>query len=221
MKTQLTRRGLAAALLAAALLPPGLARAAAAQGAAAPTDKRELVRKVEDYLNGVRTLAARFTQINPDGSTSSGRVFVDRERGAMLFDYDPPSKIKLLAPGDWRVIFQDASIKQENVIPVGETPLGFLLSKRIDLRDGEEVGIHDATRERGEILLDVTRPGKEDQGRVRLAFIERPVELRRWAVTDAQGLTTVLIMEDLQVNRPIDRDVFQYRDPKIFGWPKE
>jgi outer membrane lipoprotein-sorting protein len=207
----LSRRRLAALAAGAACLP-------LAARAALPPEKRELVQKVEDYLNRITTLAANFSQINPDGSASSGKVYVDRQRGAMLFDYDPPSQIRLIAPGDWRVIFQDASIKQENVIPVGETPLGFLLSKQINLVGNEGVNVKDASRERGEILLDVARNEAEDQGRVRLAFIERPMELRRWAVTDAQGLTTVIIMEDLQLNRPLDRGLFQYRDPKIFGW---
>ena len=54
----------------------------------------------------------------------------------MRFDYDPPSKILLVAPGDWRLIFYDGSIQQVNVIPIGETPLGFLLSQDVKL-DGD------------------------------------------------------------------------------------
>lgn len=209
-----TRRGGLAALLGA-----GAALAAGPARAALPPADLETVGRIEDYLNGVRTLQARFSQVNPDGSASDGEVYIDRERSAMRFEYDPPSRIELVAPGDWRLIFVDASIRQVNVLPVAETPLGFLLAKRV--RIGGDIEVASVQRQRGEILINATRVGAADQGRVLLAFIERPLELRRWAVTDAQGLTTVVILEGVKLNAPIDRDVFTWRDPKIFGWPTE
>ena len=51
----------------------------------------------------------------------------------MRFSYDPPSKIRLIAPGDWRLIFYDGSIQQVNVLPISETPLGFLLNEHVTL----------------------------------------------------------------------------------------
>lgn len=195
------------------LLPVGV-------DAALPPDKAELARRVESYLNGVRTLSARFSQVNPDGSFAAGTFHVDRTRSTMRFDYDPPSKILLLAPGDWRLIFADGAVKQVNVLPIGETPLGFLLGKQIRL-EGGDADLADIAREQGEIVMTVGRAGARDQGLVRLAFTERPIELRRWAVTDAQGLTTVLILEGLVMNRPLDPDLFIWRDPKMFGWPDD
>lgn len=215
--THPARRGLLltlSAAVAAVTLPP------APGGAALPPDKAELARRVEAYLNGVRTLSARFSQVNPDGSFAAGTFHVDRTRSTMRFDYDPPSKILLVAPGDWRLIFADGAVKQVNVLPVGETPLGFLLGKQIRL-EGGDADVSDVAREQGEIVMTVGRAGARDQGRVRLAFTERPIELRRWAVTDPQGLTTVVILEGLVMNGPIDPDLFVWRDPKMFGWPDE
>ncbi len=210
--TKLTRRGVSA-LLAATALTPGLARAALAPEAQA------LIGRIEAYLNSITTLKSRFSQVNPNGTASSGTVYVDRSRGAMLFDYDPPSKITLIAPGDWRLVFMDGSIEQVNVLPVNDTPLGFLLKEQV--RISGDVVVTDLALRSGEILLTVTRAGAQDQGHVLLAFIERPIELRRWAVTDAQGLTTVVILEDMQLDQPLDGSLFVYRDPKIFGWPRE
>jgi outer membrane lipoprotein-sorting protein len=212
----LTRRGGLAALLGSGA---ALAAARGPARAALPAVDQATVDRIEAYLNGVRTLQARFSQVNPDGSASNGEVYIDRERGAMRFAYDPPSQIELVAPGDWRLIFVDASIRQVNVLPVSETPLGFLLAKRIEI--GGDIQVTGLQYQRGEIQLSATRKGAADQGRVLLAFIERPLELRRWAVTDAQGLTTVVILEGVKLNAPIDGGVFTWRDPKIFGWGRE
>jgi outer membrane lipoprotein-sorting protein len=212
--TMLTRRravhlaGLAAA---ASLLP-------AAQGRAAlPPDKQAYVRKVEAYLNGIHTLQAKFSQVSPDGGSATGKVYIDRDKPGMRFVYDPPVKIDLIAPGDWRLVFMDGQAKQQNVLPVKDTPLGFLLNKQVSLSG--DLDVTDVALERGEILITVTRTKAPDQGRVVIAFVERPLEFRRWMVTDPQGMQTVVILENVQLNKPIDQQLFVYRDPKIFGWP--
>src|SRR5262245_8906608 len=119
---ELTRRGLASLFLAVSLVSPAAADL--------PPGPAEQVGRVEAYFNGIQTLEASFRQLAPDGSLSTGKLFIDRTRDAMRFSYDPPSKIRLVAPGDWRVIFYDGSIQQVNVIPIAETPLGFLLNKQ-------------------------------------------------------------------------------------------
>ena len=130
-RIELTRRGLASLLLATAVARPALADLSPAAA--------DVVRRVEAYFNGIQTLAADFRQLAPDGSESTGKLYIDRGRAGMRFDYDPPSKMLLVAPGDWRLIFYDGTIQQVNVIPIGETPLGFLLNENVKL--GGEVTV--------------------------------------------------------------------------------
>ena len=210
---QLTRRGLTSLLLAASV-----AVAAGPASSALPPAEAEIVDRVESYFNGIDTLEASFHQLAPSGGVSTGKLFIDRGRGAMRFDYDPPSKILLLAPGDWRLIFQDGSIQQVNVIPIAETPLGFLLEEQVTL-DGA-VTVQDV-RERGdEVDVALIRTDAPDQGRVVLTFAKQPLRLDRWTVTDAQGLTTVGALDEVRTGMPLDRSLFVWRDPKMFGWPK-
>src|SRR3954447_24163527 len=62
-----------------------------------PADQADL-RRVEEYLNSVRTMTARFVQYAEGGNTAEGRVYVSRP-GHMRFEYDPPSPILLVANG--------------------------------------------------------------------------------------------------------------------------
>lgn len=210
----LTRRRLASLALAAAAM--GLLRPAAAD---LPSDQQEIVRRVEAYFNGIHTLAADFQQLAPDGSLSTGKLYIDRDRGGMRFDYDPPSKILLVAPGDWRLIFYDGSIRQVNVIPLAETPLGFVLNKEVKLEG--DVTVQAVRGRADEIDLTLVRTKEPDQGRVVLTLAKRPLELRRWAVTDAQGLTTTITLSQVQTGVPLDRKLFVWRDPQLFGWPED
>lgn len=207
----------------AALLAGGAAAAALAPrraAAALPPEQQAVVDRVEAYLDAITTLAADFRQTAPDGSLSTGKLFIDRPRAGMRFDYDPPSKVLLVAPGDWRLVFYDGSIQQVNVIPLAETPLGFLLQERVRLSGGITVG---GVREAGDAVeVALSRTGAPDQGRVVLALAARPtLALRSWTVTDAQGLTTSLALENVRTGLPLDRSLFVWRDPKLFGWPED
>jgi outer membrane lipoprotein-sorting protein len=175
-----------------------------------------IIADVERYLNRISTLEARFQQIAPNGGLSTGKLYLQRP-GRLRFDYDPPSRIRLIAPGDWRLIFYDASIKQVNVIPIRQTPLGILLDRQISLDEGVEVV--DVARAGEEIALTLVRDGAADQGSVTLVFGEQPMTLRRWSVVDPQGLTTLILLEEVQTGEPIDPELFRWRDPAIFGLP--
>lgn len=206
-----TRRGFAGLALALAAWRPAHAALTPGQDA--------WVNSVEAYLNGITTLAAGFRQSAADGAAATGKLFIDRTRGAMRFDYDPPSKLLLVAPGDWRLIFYDGSIQQVNVIPLAETPLGFLLEDEVRLEG--DVAVESVREGAAEVELALLRTDAPDQGRVVLTMARRPIELRRWSVIDAQGLTTRIELTGLRTGVPLERDLFVWRDPKLFGFPSD
>lgn len=207
-RSHLSRRLFGAAALAALLAAPATA-----------ADQQAVVRDVEVYLNGIRTLQANFRQTAPDGGVSTGKLFIDRSRSAMRFDYDPPSKILLVAPGDWRLIFYDGSIQQVNVIPIGETPLGFLLSDEVKLAG--DVTVQAVAERADEVVVALVRSAEPDQGKVVLTLAREPMQLKSWAVTDAQGLTTVIELDQVRTGMELDRKLFVWLDPKLFGYPKD
>ena len=197
-------------LMLAAMTAPALVagRQLAAQSA--------LLADVERYLNDIDTLAARFEQIAPDGSLSRGRVYIQRP-GRLRFDYDPPSRIRLIAPGDWRLVFYDASIGQVNVIPISQTPLGILLDDEVRF-DGD-VEVTEVREQAGELAVTVIRKGEADQGSVTLVFARSPLELRRWSVVDPQGLVTHIVLQEIETGGRLDPELFRWRDPQTYGLP--
>ena len=134
--------------------------------AALPSEDAQALQLIDGYLNGITTLAARFEQINPDGGKATGKLYIQRP-GKMRFDYDPPSKVLLVAT-DWRLIFWDGSINQENVIPISKTPLGYLLGDKVQLGDAYEVTHVD--QRPAETDVTVIGKGAPDQGSVTLTF---------------------------------------------------
>ena len=172
--------------------------------AALPPD---IVARVEAYLNGIRTLRAGFTQIAPDGATSTGKVYIERP-GRMRFEYDPPEELLMVAR-DWRLVVHDGRAGQTSTVPVGRTPLGLLLSEEIRL--GGPVTIRSIAEIGGELHLTVFQTEEPGRGDLTLIFGLEPLALRRWEVLDAQGKRTRVLLENLETNVPLDDQLFSTR----------
>jgi outer membrane lipoprotein-sorting protein len=169
--------------------------------------------RIEDYLNGLRTLRAKFVQINPDGGTATGTLYFDRPDKLRL-DYDPPSELLIIANG-WKLVYQDRRLKQISQLFTSSTPLGFLLEDQIRLQGGD-VAVTSLTRRGGEIQVAVVQSDQPAEGSITLAFAEQPFELRRWTIIDAQGYATHVVLEGLETDVKLDQELFIFRDPKFY-----
>ena len=167
------------------------------------------IAEIETYLSGLKSLRADFVQIEPRGGSSSGNLYYQRP-DKMRLDYDQPNPVLIVANG-WQVIYHDRKLDQVSHLLTNQTPLAFLLKKNVKLSG--DVTVTDVQELDGEIQLTLVQTDEPELGTVELAFSKEPMELRRWAVTDAQGLTTHIILEDAEVGAKIDKKLFLLCDP--------
>src|SRR5436309_5020728 len=103
----------------------------AGSGSNLEAKQRALVDKVSAYLTRVQVMSGDFAQIGPDGRQSKGQFYVQKP-GKVRFDYDSPSRIDIIADGS-SVVVRDRKLATQDVYPLSQTPLRFLLADRIDL----------------------------------------------------------------------------------------
>jgi outer membrane lipoprotein-sorting protein len=195
--------------LAAIFIAVGLSASARAQTvplALTPSDQ-SLIAQVETYLNNQKGLTANFLQVAADGSTRTGKAWLERP-GKMRFEYDPPDK-QLLVSGFGVLVYHDPDLNQTTNIPLGSTPLGILLSQHVELNSGN-VAVTAINRAPGEDDITLIRRGKAAQGNLTLVFGTNPLELRQWVVTDAQGKQTRVSLYDILPGGPYPDSLFQY-----------
>lgn len=185
-----------------------LAGAPALAGVPAPEAAAQ-IEKIEGYLSGLKSLRADFVQIEPSGGTSSGNLYYLRP-DKMRLDYDSPNPVLIVANG-WQVIYHDRKLGQVSHLLTSQTPLHFLLKKKVKLSG--DVTVTDIEELNGEILLTLEQTDEPELGTIELAFAKQPLELRRWAVTDTQGLTTHILLEGAEVGAKIDKKLFLLCDP--------
>ena len=102
-----------------------------APAAALKPEQRALVDKVNRYLSSVQSLQGKFVQVGGDGRRTTGDFYLAKP-GRVRFEYDDPSPIELVADGT-SVVVRDRNLATQDVYPLSQTPLRFLLADRVDL----------------------------------------------------------------------------------------
>lgn len=206
-----SRRKLLAALAAAATLTAtGLPTRAAPPRAAAlsPQDQADLTR-VQDYLNGIRTLQSRFQQFSPDGGVASGTIYLQRP-GKMRIVYDEPVPVVIVADGK-EVYYWDKKLQQLQQIGVEDTPAWFLLRPEIKLSG--DVTVTAFRHDPGVLRIAMTATKSPDQGSLTVVMSERPLELRQWTVIDPQQKQVTVTLEEPHYGVQLD--------PNLFFWIRQ
>ena len=142
--------------------------------------------KVSTYLSSLQTLVGNFVQVGPDGSKTKGDFYIQKP-GKVRFEYDAPTPIAIIADGSSLAV-RDKKLATQDIYPLSQTPLRFLLSDRIDLlKDTNVVSVTADDRlhqrhDRGEAGADRHQPPDADgrrQGRPAQAVDgDRPAGLR-------------------------------------------
>ena len=207
-RSRLHRRHLLTGALSLAALGPALSRT----GNAKATGRDDAVTRVEAYLNSLKTLSARFLQIDTAGNAVHGQLYM-RRPGRLRFEYDAPSPLLLVADGVW-LIMHDKELNQVNRFPLYETPLGVLVDDPVNLR--EKVEVVNVEESPGILRMRVVDRELPDEGWMDITFTEPPMLLRQWKIKDAQGGVTALSLTDIRVNRKLDPELFVFTDPRPF-----
>ena len=150
---------------------------------------------LSDYVTQLEALETTFTQINSDGSLSTGRLALQRP-GRMRFEYDPPSRALVIAGGGMLAIFDPVSNEPPTQYPLQSTPLNLILQPDVDFARSNMVIAHTGDDTATRILAQ--DPDQLDLGTIELVFSPSPVELRQWIITNKSGAQTTVILGALE-----------------------
>ncbi|MGH6953658.1 MAG: LolA family protein [Alphaproteobacteria bacterium] len=176
---------------------------------ASPSDPVELDR-IERYLNDVKTMESRFVQVASDGSSATGSIYISRP-GKLRVVYDPPNPITVVATGVL-LVYYDPEVQQVSYLPLESSAASFLIRERIELGGELEVlGL-----EYGPSVIRLSLAERDDRaaGRITLVFSDKPLMLRKWTVTDAQGQVTDVALVNPRFDVPLDPVLFKFVDPR-------
>ena len=168
--------------------------------------QRAQVDKVSAYLSSIQQLVGDFVQIGPDGSRVRGEFYIQKP-GKVRFDYEQPSRIEIIADGQ-SVVVRDRKLATQDLYPLSQTPLRFLLSERIDLlRETNIVGVR-ADDTFVTVTIEETQP-LIGTSRLVMMVGAKDFKLKQWTITDPQGYDTTVAVYNLDTMHKPDPNLFK------------
>jgi len=168
--------------------------------------QRALVNRVSAYLTSVQNVTGNFVQIGPDGRRTTGQMYIQKP-GKVRFEYDPPSPIEIVADGA-QVVVRDRQLSTQDLYPLSQTPLRFLLADKIDLlQDTNVVGVT-ADDTFVTISIEEKQP-LVGTNRLMMMFDSKDFKLRQWTITDVQGFDTTIAVSNLDSTKHPDPNLFR------------
>lgn len=182
-----------------------LAALAALPAQALTPAEQETLRNVSEYFNSVRTMHGDFIQFGPDGNQTDGKFYMARP-GKVRFYYNSPSVLDIVADGR-SVSVRDRRLNTQDIWPLGQTPLRFLLSDSIDLQ--QDTNVTNVLVEEDLVTVTIFDRTRFNSGTLTLIFDARDYALKQWTVTDQQGYDTSVAVYNVISNGPTNPDLFE------------
>ncbi|MBN9673250.1 outer-membrane lipoprotein carrier protein LolA [Roseibium aggregatum] len=191
----LAQSAAAAALVVSTLLP----------AQALSDQEQKTLKDLNSYFNSVKTMHGDFIQFGPDGSQSDGKFYMARP-GKVRFYYNKPSVLDIVADGKM-VSVRDRKLNTQDLWPLGQTPLRFLLSDEIDLR--KDTNVTNVLVEDDLVTITILDKTKFNSGTLTLIFDSEDYALKQWTVTDQQGYDTSVAVYNVVSNGPTNPELFK------------
>lgn len=196
---------LAVFVVTVALTPPaGAAYRITAQ------DRADIAR-IEAYLNKIDSLRSNFVQLSTGGHFAEGTIYIDRPKRLRL-QYKKPANIQVYANGNW-LAHVDTELEAVWHVPLKSTPAAFLVRDKIRLSG--DITVQRVMRDARTISVSLVQTAEPDAGRIVFTFSDAPLALRKWTVTDAQGVSTSVTLVAPAFNVAIPTDVFVFDETKF------
>ena len=172
-----------------------LALIASLSFAAIPAMAQQLsLNQISQYMNGLQTAQGGFTQINADGTLSTGQIYIKRP-GRIRFEYNAPDNSLVMAGGGQVAIFDPKSNNGPDRYPLNQTPLKIILERNVNFGQARMVTGH--TSDGTTTTVTAQDPDHPEYGNIQMVFTANPTELRQWIVTDDVGSQTTVILNDM------------------------
>ena len=166
------------------------------------------IKKIEDYLNSVKTLEARFVQNASNGNVAEGKLYIEKPNKIRM-EYDAPTNVLIVGNGDY-IVYNDKDLDQISNIDYDDIPASLILGNDIKI-DGKNIKIVSFYKDAGTTIIGLDYKDKGNLGTITLTFNNSPFELRQWKIIDPQSVEIAVSLYGTKVDKNIDQSLFKFR----------
>ena len=164
--------------------------------------KDQIFLRIQEYLVGMRTLQANFSQINDMGDITSGKLYL-KKPGKIRFSYDKPHNLQIVSKQQALLIFDPKSSGSGPLTyPLSSTPLGFLIKNEVGALKNE---VSQSFEVDDKVFIEIQNP----KYRVSIEFDKKPMSLVGWKFENQIGEIVSISLRNIKKNDFISNEIFK------------
>ena len=164
---------------------------------------------IENYLNNMQSLKAKFVQTASNGTSSEGSLYISKP-SKIRMEYAPPTSILIVGNGE-HIVYNDLELDQVANIDYDDIPATMILTNDIKI-DNNNLKIVDFYKDSGTMSVSLEHTKSEDIGPITLVFSTSPFELKQWKIIDPQSVEVTLSLYDVNKDIPIEDNLFKFNN---------
>lgn len=168
---------------------------------------KEDIKKVEDYLNSIKTMSAHFIQIASNGEKVEGQLYVEKPNKIRM-EYEAPSNILIVGNGDY-IVYYDKELEQITNIDYEDIPAALILANTVKI-DGKDLKVTEFVKDPGMTRIGLQYAKAGDLGPFTLVFTNNPFALKQWKVITPQSMEVSLSLYDTVIDSDLNQDLFKF-----------
>ena len=138
-------------------------------------DRRQLL-KIQQYLNSLKHITAKFVQVDSDNNTQRGKFFLSRP-GKLRWEYQDPKKITIVFNGS-KIFYYDKELDQRSEYKTQDSLIYFLISPNINfLSTSSDYYVQSFGKRDKRITLEIKKKHRSKKERLVIRFNESPLKL--------------------------------------------
>jgi outer membrane lipoprotein-sorting protein len=169
---------------------------------------RQELTDIENFLNNIKNLSARFVQ-KTENSLVEGKFFLSRSHknsGKMRIEYLTQPKIVIVVNGPI-LSYYDVELDEISKISTNTTPASFLTRSNISF-DAKDVEITNVKKNDDEIKVSVVKKNRKEAGEFSLIFKLNPLNFTRMEVKNDLDQTISVQLKNIDFESKISDKLF-------------
>lgn len=170
---------------------------------------KEDLARVENYLNSIKELSAKFMQLSGDGEMVEGRFYLSRP-GKMRIEYLGSSKVLIVVNGAI-LAYKDLELDETSYLTTNSTPASFLTRNNISFA-AKDIEITEVVKSDSSIKVSLLKKNRKEAGEFSLIFTTEPLQFLKMEVKNDLGEIVTVDLEDMNFNPKIDSKIFSVKN---------
>jgi outer membrane lipoprotein-sorting protein len=163
------------------------------------------LQQVENYLNNIKNLSAKFVQESAEGNLVEGKFLLSRP-GKMRIEYSTKPKVIVVVNGAVLSYF-DIELDEISRLSTNTTPASFLTRENISF-SAKDVEITNVKKTTGQIKISVMKKNRKEAGEFSLIFSTNPLRFDKMEVKNDLDQTIRVTLSDIDFISPISDKMF-------------